>query len=306
MQIGELSSIVQALVTWLISKWEVIAGSLGAIGLILWACARTGSTHVLHKRLWRLLFGKQEINSPVLSQLLGERDDLMLARTFLGLKRLPTAAAAERLAAWLKKFDVNVDLVAAAGHHFDLDAPGFTQRPPGIKAIMLLTLGSIVFLYGAIAVAGLGVSTPPVVQVKASKIWYAVTDQQARQFQLRGDPAPAIESSSCDDKSAIARTTGYPDHDVQVMCDLLATESGKAARHGAHVGQIALAAFSAAALLFAGIVLFLSMRRASNANELYKLIERRKADGRAADEERAAPPVATEAQKESTDSPSKS
>jgi hypothetical protein len=53
-------------------------------------------------------------------------------------------------------------------------------------------------------------------------------------------------------------------------------------------------------------VLFLSMRRASKANELYKLIERRKADGRAVDEERAAPPFATEAQKESTDSPSKS
>jgi hypothetical protein len=171
---------------------------------------------------------------------------------------------------------------------------------------MLLMLGSIAFLYGAIAVAGLGASTPAVVQVKASKIWYAVTDEQARKFQLRGDPAPAIESSSCDDKPAIARTTGYPGHDVQVMCDLLATDSGKAARHGAHMGQIALAAFTAAALLFVGTVLFRSMWRTSKANELYKLIERRKADGQATDEERAAPPAATEAQKESTDSQSKS
>ncbi len=306
MQIGELSSIFQTLVTWLISKWEFIASGLGAIGLILWACARTGSTHVLNKRLWRLVLGKQELKSPVLSTFLAERDDLMHIRSMTSLKRVPTAAAAERLVAWLRKFDVDVDLVAAAGHHFDLDAPGFTRRPPGIKAIMLLMLGSIAFLYGAIAVAGLGASTPAVVQVKASKIWYAVTDEQARQFQLRGDPAPVIESSSCDDKPAIARTTGYPGHDVQVMCDLLATDSGKAARHGAHMGQIALAAITAAALLFVGTVLFRSMWRTSKANELYKLIERRKADGRAADEERAVPPVATEDKKESTDSPSKS
>jgi hypothetical protein len=306
MQIGELSSIAQTLVTWLISKWEFVASGLGAIGLILLACARTGSTHVLNKRLWRLVLGKQELKSPVLSNFLAERDDLMHIRSMTSLKRVPTAAAAERLVAWLKKFDVDVDLVAAAGHHFDLDEPGFTQRPPGIRAIMLLTLGSIVFLYGGIAVAGLGASTPPVVQVKASKIWYAVTDQQARQFQLRGDPAPAIESSSCDDKPTIARTTGYPDHDVQVMCDLIATDGGKAARHDAHLGQIALAAFSAAALLFAGTVLFRSMWRTSKANELYKLIERRKADGGTADGERAVAPAATEAQKENTDSSSKS
>ncbi len=152
----------------------------------------------------------------------------MHIRSMTSLKRVPTAAAAERLVAWLKKFDVDVDLVAAAGNHFDLDAPGFRQRPPGIKAVMLLTLGSIVFLYAGIAVAGLGASTPPIVQVKASKIWYAMTDQQARQFQLRGDLAPAIESSSCGYKPSIARPTGYPNHDVQVMCDLLATESGKA------------------------------------------------------------------------------
>ncbi len=35
MQIGELSSIFQTLVMWLISKWEFIASGLGAIGLIL-------------------------------------------------------------------------------------------------------------------------------------------------------------------------------------------------------------------------------------------------------------------------------
>lgn len=278
MPIGELSSIAQALVTWLISKWEVIASGLCAIGLILWACARTGSTHILNKRLWRLVLGKHELKSPVLSGFLAERDDLMHIRSMTGLKRVPTAAAAERLVAWLKKFDVDVDLVAAAGHHFDLDAPGFTQRPPGVKAIVLLTLGSIVFLYGGIAVAALGVSTPPVFQVKASKNWYFVKDQQARQFHLHGDPTPAIDSSSCHDKLGVARSTGYPDHDVQVMCDLLATEDGEKARHGARVGQIALAALTAAALLLAGTVLFRSMWRTSKANELYKLVERRKAD----------------------------
>lgn len=305
MQIGELSSIVQALVTWLISKWEFIASGLGAIGLILWACARTGSTHVLNKRLWRLVLGKQELKSPVLSSFLAERDDLMHIRSITSLKRLPTAAAAERLVAWLKKFDVDVDLVAAAGHHFDLDAPGFTRRPPGVKAIMLLSLGAIVFLYGGIAVAGLGASTPPVIKVTASKIWYVVTDQQARQFQMRGSPTPVIKSSSCDDKPAITSVTGYPEQDVQLMCDLLSTERGKAARHEAHIGQIVLAVIFATALLFAGTVLFRAMWRTSKANDLYRLIERRKADGQAPEAERPVAPAAAEVQQESTEPPSK-
>ncbi len=288
MQIAELSSIVQALLTWLVSKWEFIASGLAAIGLILWICARTGSTHVLNKRLLGLVLGKQEIKSPVLSKFLEERDDLMHIRSMTSLKRVPTVAAAERLVAWLRKFDIDVDLVAAAGPHFDLDAPGFTHRPPRVRAVMLLMLGAVVSLYGGLAVAGLGASTPALIQVKASKIWYAVTEEQALRFQLQESPTPAIESSNCNDKSAIAKATGYPAHDIEVLCELLSTERGKVAQHDAHASQIAVAAFIALALLFFGTALFRAMWRAGKANELYKLLERRKADGRVGDDGGAA------------------
>lgn len=275
MQIGELNSIVQALLTWLISKWEIAASGLAVTALFVWICARTGSTHVLNKRLWRLVLGKHDIKSPVLATFAEERDDLMNFRTMTALKRVPTAAAAERLVLWSREFDIDMDLVAAAGHHFDVATPGFKRPPPGPKAITALMVLTVVFLYGGLVAGGLGASMPPVIQVKASKIWYAVTDDRAARFQLTGGATPAIESASCNDQPATAQRTGYPSHDVAVMCELLSTEAGNTARHNAHLGQIVLGAFAALALLFTGLTLFREMWRAGKARELHKLLEQR-------------------------------
>lgn len=96
MPIGELSSIVQTLLTWLISKWEFIASGVAVTALILWICARTGSTHVLNKRLWRLVLGKHEIKSPALSAFAEQRDDLMHFRTLTSLKRVLWALGVKR------------------------------------------------------------------------------------------------------------------------------------------------------------------------------------------------------------------
>jgi len=277
MPIGDLSSIVQTLLTWLISKWEFIASGLLLTALILWICARTGSAHVLIKRLWRLALGKHEIKSPTLSAFAEQRDDLMHFRTLTNLKRVPTAGAAERLVGWLNEFDIDVDLVAAAGQHFDLDAPGFTRPPPRPRAMMLMMLGAVVLLYGALAAALFGALTPPVIQVKSSQIWYAVTNDRATKFRLGGEPAPVIESAGCGNTAAIAKAAIYPPHDIEVLCELMSTDTGKSKLHGAQIGQMVLATIATPLLLLAGLRLFRSLRRAGKANQLFKLVNQRRA-----------------------------
>lgn len=276
MPIGELSSIVQTLLTWLISKWEFIASGVAVTALILWICARTGSTHVLNKRLWRLVLGKHEIKSPALSAFAEQRDDLMHFRTLTSLKRVPTAVAAERLVDWLKRFDIDVDLVAAAGEHFDLEEPGFTRPPPRPRAMLVMMLGAVILFYGALTAGLFGALTPPVIQVKSSQIWYAVTNDRATKFHLGGDPAPVIESANCGNATAIAKTTLYPSHDVEVLCELMSSDKGKSKLHGAQMSQMLLAAIATPLLLFAGMRLFRSLRRADKANKLYKLVNQRR------------------------------
>ncbi|MDR7296628.1 hypothetical protein J2X16_001975 [Pelomonas aquatica] len=94
---------------------------------------------------------------------------------------------------------------------------------------------------------------------------------------LGGDPAPVIESANCGNTAAVAKTTLYPSHDVEVLCELMSAEVGRSKLHGAQLGQMLLAAIATPLLLFAGIRLFRSLRRADKANKLYKLVIQRKA-----------------------------
>lgn len=203
-------------------------------------------------------------------------DEFFDALSVDGAMRVPTAVAAERLVDWLKRFDIDVDLVAAAGEHFDLEEPGFTRPPPRPRAMLVMMLGAVILFYGALTAGLFGALTPPVIQVKSSQIWYAVTNDRATKFHLGGDPAPVIESANCGNATAIAKTTLYPSHDVEVLCELMSSDKGKSKLHGAQMGQMLLAAIATPLLLFAGMRLFRSLRRADKANKLYKLVNQRR------------------------------
>jgi hypothetical protein len=272
MQLSELSSILQVLPIWLV---QMIGGALATLGLFLWIRARTGSTHILTTRLWRFLHGKHTMTSPVLQAFIQERDDLMLVRMVTGLKRIRTRAAAERLVDWLRGQDVDVDLVAAAGYHFDVNKPGFQRCPPSRTASVVLMLVSATLIYSGLIVGSLGTTLPPLIRVNASKIWYAVSDDRAYRFQMVSRATPAFNVSRCGDTSATATLTGYPAHDVSVICESMSTDDGKAERRKAHTSQVVLSIAIALTGLAWGGLLLQEMRRVESSHELYKHVEQR-------------------------------
>jgi hypothetical protein len=273
----ELNSLFQTALTALSSTWQVGASSIGMLVLFLWITARTGSRHSLHKRLWRLVLGKHEIKSPALATFIDERDDLMHFRAVTSLKRVPTLAAAERLVSWLKRNDIDIDLVAAAGPHFDLDQPGFARPPPTVLARAVLLISAAATFYGGLAVAGLGAVTPALIQIKASKAWYAVTPDQAQRFEFGVQSAPQVNKTDCAVGPPLNAVNSYPVYDVTVLCELLSSEEGKAVLRNAHRSQIALAGVATLALLLFAAALFRANAHADKADRLHRLVEKRRA-----------------------------
>lgn len=270
----ELTTIVQTALTWLTSRWEVIASVVAVILLLMWACARTGSAHILTTRLWHLLLGKPELKSDSLSKYLDERDALMRFRLVTGI-RVATVEQAERLVRWARSHGVDIDLIRAAGHHFDVSMPGF-KRPPGGPLVWIgVMVCAGLFLYGALIASAVGILTPPVIRVVKSDTWYAVDPAQTSRFSgfvQRKPQGPKFALSDCKDQPSIVKATGFPAHDVDVLCEVMSTPDGEKALASAHNSQRGFTALLVAMLLWLSLVLFGAMRRGEKAMKLHKLV----------------------------------
>jgi hypothetical protein len=129
MQISEISSVAQSALEWLVDKGAVPA--LMVVGILLWAMARTGSSHLVTSRLWQLAIGKREVTQTELSEYLGQRDELMRFRLQTGLRQAGTNQQARRIVSWVNQHDVDIDLVSACGDYFDVEVPAPKKDLPG-------------------------------------------------------------------------------------------------------------------------------------------------------------------------------
>ncbi|KQP17047.1 hypothetical protein ASF45_27910 [Pseudorhodoferax sp. Leaf265] len=263
MPLTDLSSLATASTTWLAADWKFLLPVFALFGAAVWVRQRTGSSHVFGRTILRRFFKSRSTQPGRLDDFLDERDKLMEFRFLTGLKSAPTIAAAERMAQWSRRNDLDIDLVSRAQGFLDFNGPGLTAKSPGPKAVAAIEAASVLIAAIAAFVLFLGALTPAVVRVIASDRHYVVEPNRAQQLSafLTGGNR-GFSKRHCSDVDAVASRTGYVKSDVEVLCGLLSDDEGLAAIDEARTAQLWLIAALATALLVLAWQLHLLRTRA--------------------------------------------
>lgn len=279
MPFAHLNALATTATPWFVSEWKAIVAMAAIAGIVLWIWKRTGSSHVLNAILWRRFIKQRTDGPPWLSGFLDERDHLMSLRAQAGLTNAPTLAAGERVVAWTREHDLDMDRVAEVRSLIDYDRPGLKEgSKPSLSAIRTMELFSGLLFLVAITVATLGAITPSAIKVVQSQVWYAVQpDHVKRMFHAGPGRAPVFRKTQCADQAMIATRTAYPAHDIAVLCNLMGDEDGVQAIDDARRGQWVLAAAATLWLLGLGGKLRRQFRRDKVALAMHERLEQRTA-----------------------------
>ncbi len=241
----------------------------------VWLWAKTGSLHLIVNRLFQLFLGENTFRSEKVGAYVDERGDLMRFRTLVGLKRIKTVAAAERLIDWIRQHDVDSDLVKSSGHYFNINTLSFPNEPPSTSTRGWLGLGRFFLFYVAVILAICAWVWPVMVQVKQSGIWYAVHDDGANQAKL-GDGMPRFAVKACDRPAEVATSTKYSKHDVEVLCELMTKPEGHKYLASARTFQLWFGVTVVGSLALLAFALFDVSRKAKAARELYDFVKKQR------------------------------
>ena len=110
MEISSLSNFFQ---------WTGGAASLIFAGGLAYVLFKTQSFHVLRVRVWRLIFGADEISDPVTKDFISQQSNLMAFRLFSGLPATSLEDAAE-LNAWSSLHGVSLQELSSISRFFDV------------------------------------------------------------------------------------------------------------------------------------------------------------------------------------------
>lgn len=240
---ADFSSLANVSASWLAADWKFVLGTVVALGAVFWVRLRTGSSHVISKMILRRLLGQRATSASPLNEFLNERDDLMQFRALTGLKDAPTLAAAQRVAEWSRKHDLDIDTVSRAQWFIDFDVPGLKGKPPASGKIWAIEAAAVLFAAIAAFVLIVGSMTPAAVRVIATDLYYVVDHERAQRlpaFWMGG--VRGFSKKQCVDQEAIVARTRYLTHDVNVLCKIFSDEDGLTAIGEARRAQIWLTA----------------------------------------------------------------
>ena len=113
----EISVLSRSIAQWLAIPIPIVASLLfGA--LVAWLCWRSGSTHPVLTRLWRMVMGRTAATDREISRLIETRDRLTRFRFIFGL-RARTLAQAKRVAKWSEVYDEELADIKTCGRFFN-------------------------------------------------------------------------------------------------------------------------------------------------------------------------------------------
>lgn len=148
-----------------------------AVGYSIW---RTGSLHLIRRRLWGILYGKEEIDDEEIRQFVSGRSSLMAFRFTAGVPAR-TLDHAKRMVAWAADNDEDIHAIAVAGPHFDREKLQLKTPLPRkgwrLAATCILGgTGTLVFLLGAPSWMTRGYF-----QIRATGLWFSTNGQEVRE-----------------------------------------------------------------------------------------------------------------------------
>lgn len=122
-----------------------LAMGLGAI--FVWVILQTESWHMLRRRIWLLVHGKEEISDPGIREYVEEQNNLAAFHVFAGV-HVATLSEARTLMEWCRARNVNLGALRMCGTYFDPETRRIKERwlPPRWmgRALGVLAMGIMV------------------------------------------------------------------------------------------------------------------------------------------------------------------
>ena len=187
---------------------------------------RTESLHILMRRIWLLVHGKQKISDPTIRAFVDEQTNLMSFRMFSGV-RAASLEEAHQLIEWTKLNQVDIHKVGACGDYFDtalrqVRKHKLPSTPYALTQIALF----LVFLFGTL-ICGWLITVPQVpFTLKASQRTFLANASSAQTLwpPLIFNRQP-LRGSDCEQPAAEnASRTSFTETEVAALCQILVVE----------------------------------------------------------------------------------
>ncbi|MDA8456526.1 DUF6216 family protein [Acidovorax sp. GBBC 3334] len=233
----------------------VALGSLGAAiglgGLFFWMVWQTESWHMLRRRVWLLVHGKEEISDPAIRGYVEEQNNLAAFHVFAGV-RVASLDEAQALMAWCRARNVDLGVLRMCGTYFDPEARRIRERwlpqrwmghALGVAAMVLMVAGLLLVV---------SMTMPPLMSLKTSgQGFFAEEGRLRKAWPYRMFSVSVLTAGDCEKPPAEeARRTGFAQSDITILCSLLKEPEFGAYRDKAANSQRSALAICAAFILF--------------------------------------------------------
>ncbi len=187
---------------------------------------RTESLHILMRRIWLLVHGRQEISDPTIRAFVDEQTNLMSFRMFSGV-RAASLEEAHQLIEWTKLNRVDIHKVGACGDYFDtalrqVRKHKFPSTPYALTQIALF----LAFLFGTL-ICGWLITVPQVpFTLKATQRTFLANASSAQTVwpPLIFNRQP-LRGSDCEQPAANnAARTSFTEMEVATLCKVLTSK----------------------------------------------------------------------------------
>ena len=177
---------------------------------------RSGSTHTIWSRIWKLANGKSHKSKSALQVALDERDLLMEFRVRTGVKARTTKLAVA-IQTWCDEHDEEIGDVGKCGSYFDLEKVEPKKPPPWLLQVPLYFV-MVAFIVVSVFLVGTAL-TPRILSIVPSTghLWITLGEEDARTFWTHQH----FSSAACSNKANVVTETGVSENDVQIICGWL-------------------------------------------------------------------------------------
>lgn len=234
---------------------------------VIIAWFRSGSTHIVWSRLWKLIDGKGVKPQSTLQRFLAERDTLMEFRVRTGVRARTTRIAMD-IRKWCADHNEEIGDVGRCGAYFDTEAVDL-KTPPSWRrqALIYFVMASLFFISIILA------ST-----IIVPRLWSIVPSGDGPLVSLGVNDAKIWRTGyrfSLDDCSAantkfIAKASGISNDDVEIICSWLKDRDFKSNLPSQINAQRLLSALLFGFLLFPLFIFFKLFSSGIYASRMYK------------------------------------
>jgi hypothetical protein len=211
-----------ATVSSLVQSFSLAAPLLIAAAFV-WAIWRVGSRQIVVRRLWQLVYGKQEIADPQIREFVDDEASLLSFRMLAGVQ-VSSLEKARELISWTKSNDVQMYRLRLCGELFDPDTRQIKVRElPSSWTQSTRFARLILCWFLAVTSVGMILFNRTLLTINATERYFfaAKTEFGALGSLLPFGPT-SLKAADCSrPASANAARSSFTEQEVNILCNLL-------------------------------------------------------------------------------------